>query len=507
MNDQMRNWMKLVEAVYHGSPHTFPQFSNDKIGSGEGQQAYGWGLYFAGNKEVAEWYRRTLTASHAMKLKPYRMIGDMPDRLEREVMQRVNQTWTDSLRRNNLKAYWLRDIYTFYNMANDYVSERDRAYYEEHGDEIERKITAFEQRYRDDPDFRARYHEFMGADAKPDWSHLRHPFAAAYQAASNELDRQLTARGYSGNLYSVEIPTDDEFLLWDNPMSEQPEPVKTVIAQMGPVDEKQTGKAFYRAVTKQAGSPKAASLLLASRGIVGIRYLDGSSRGRGYGHHNYVVFDDTRVSVTEARTGSFEKWFANSRVVDAAGRPLVVYHGTNQTFDRFSKKRGGMATGPQAGAKHGFFFTSDRAEAEDYAKNAGSKVVAGVSAFEKETERLHRESDRLERIAQRTGRREDWAAYERAYQEWETFEIDATQEDSSTNVQVIAAYLSLQNPLEANFNGGLRSEHGVIEDVVAKARRDGHDGVIMRSIADSPYGGRLTDQYVAFSPKQIRQVR
>jgi hypothetical protein len=32
--------------AYHGSPHEFQRFSMDKIGTGEGAQAYGSGLYF-----------------------------------------------------------------------------------------------------------------------------------------------------------------------------------------------------------------------------------------------------------------------------------------------------------------------------------------------------------------------------------------------------------------------------------------------------------------------------
>ena len=47
----------LNQPAYHGSPHRFDKFTLDKIGTGEGAQAYGWGLYFAGNKEVADWYR------------------------------------------------------------------------------------------------------------------------------------------------------------------------------------------------------------------------------------------------------------------------------------------------------------------------------------------------------------------------------------------------------------------------------------------------------------------
>jgi len=43
--------------AYHGSPHDFDRFSLDKIGTGEGAQAYGHGLYFADNEDVARSYR------------------------------------------------------------------------------------------------------------------------------------------------------------------------------------------------------------------------------------------------------------------------------------------------------------------------------------------------------------------------------------------------------------------------------------------------------------------
>jgi len=47
--------------AYHGSPHDFDQFSLSKIGTGEGAQAYGHGLYFAENEGVAKEYRKQLT--------------------------------------------------------------------------------------------------------------------------------------------------------------------------------------------------------------------------------------------------------------------------------------------------------------------------------------------------------------------------------------------------------------------------------------------------------------
>lgn len=43
--------------AFHGSPYDFNAFDSSKIGTGEGAQAYGHGLYFAGNPAVAETYK------------------------------------------------------------------------------------------------------------------------------------------------------------------------------------------------------------------------------------------------------------------------------------------------------------------------------------------------------------------------------------------------------------------------------------------------------------------
>src|SRR5882757_4318907 len=43
--------------AYHGSPYNFDRFDMSKIGTGEGAQSYGHGLYFAENPTVAAEYR------------------------------------------------------------------------------------------------------------------------------------------------------------------------------------------------------------------------------------------------------------------------------------------------------------------------------------------------------------------------------------------------------------------------------------------------------------------
>jgi hypothetical protein len=48
-------------SLWHGSPHNFDRFSTDKIGTGEGSQAFGWGLYFTDLKSIAKTYAKALT--------------------------------------------------------------------------------------------------------------------------------------------------------------------------------------------------------------------------------------------------------------------------------------------------------------------------------------------------------------------------------------------------------------------------------------------------------------
>jgi hypothetical protein len=54
--------------VFHGSPHLFQRFDASKIGTGEGAQVYGHGLYFAESPEVADQYRKTLAHKAFAKL-------------------------------------------------------------------------------------------------------------------------------------------------------------------------------------------------------------------------------------------------------------------------------------------------------------------------------------------------------------------------------------------------------------------------------------------------------
>lgn len=60
-------------------------------------------------------------------------------------------------------------------------------------------------------------------------------------------------------------------------------------------------------------------------------------------------------SVQQTETPEFKAWFGDSKVVDAEGKPLVIYHGTNKKFTKFNIKKATQGI---------IWFTSDRSAIE-----------------------------------------------------------------------------------------------------------------------------------------------
>jgi hypothetical protein len=69
------------QVLYHGTPHAFDQFDISKIGGGEGNQAYGHGLYFAESNPVSEWYRMQLASRRDPLLEKYGLTSEDGARL------------------------------------------------------------------------------------------------------------------------------------------------------------------------------------------------------------------------------------------------------------------------------------------------------------------------------------------------------------------------------------------------------------------------------------------
>jgi len=97
--------------AHHGTPHKVRKFSLSKIGTGEGAQAYGWGLYFAESKAVAEGYQRKLSVANeyarmALQLKGSRaaavdyMRSDSWDQANSDVKAAIGELLNDNTQGN-----------------------------------------------------------------------------------------------------------------------------------------------------------------------------------------------------------------------------------------------------------------------------------------------------------------------------------------------------------------------------------------------------------------------
>lgn len=91
------------------------------------------------------------------------------------------------------------------------------------------------------------------------------------------------------------------------------------------------------------------------------------------GERSKMIRGELPLSSNKSQTNTpvFKKWFGTSKVVDAEGRPLVVYHGTpHGRFEAFSYEARGTGADQHGLGDYGkgFYFTVDRGTAGGYAK-------------------------------------------------------------------------------------------------------------------------------------------
>jgi hypothetical protein len=242
--------------VYHGTPHRFPgteanplgEFDASKIGTGEGAQAYGHGVYLAENPGVADMYRKTLTQTD--------------DFVDGELL--------DSSIPKHLLARVLSD---------------------ESGNVLAAK-------------------ESLQNLARPGASKsVANSAKQALQLLESGQRPALQSVKPDGSLYKADLPDEmvDRMLDWDKPLSEQSDFVKKTLGvtegyfavplssgeKMYAHGKSMAGVDLINELTSLMGegNKAAASEYLKSKGIPGIRYLDAGSRGQGgSGTRNFVVF-------------------------------------------------------------------------------------------------------------------------------------------------------------------------------------------------------------------------
>ncbi len=82
--------------------------------------------------------------------------------------------------------------------------------------------------------------------------------------------------------------------------------------------------------------------------------------------------DDIRYSARQTETPEFKRWFGASKVVDASGKPLVMYHGTYRDFASFEPSRSDWSKRKPMGI---YYFTQSSDAASNYAGGQGSILM------------------------------------------------------------------------------------------------------------------------------------
>lgn len=228
--------------AFHGSPHDFDRFDMSKIGTGEGAQAYGHGLYFAESEGVAKSYREKL-GGVKWDFTPASTAEADAASEARRYLDSVG--WDDSI---GIKSALVQKDPELAD-AFDAMVMSGRATDTEAGRMYEVRINA-------DPE------DFLDWD-KP----LSQQSEKVRQALSSKWGDDPMIGGALRNDY---------------------EGAKNYF-----------GASLLPALDRFEGGRGASSRHLNDLGIPGIKYLDQGSRGAGDGSRNYVVFRDDIIDIVK----------------------------------------------------------------------------------------------------------------------------------------------------------------------------------------------------------------
>ncbi len=252
--------------AYHGTPHTIRgQFDISKVGTGEGAQAYGHGMYFAENPKVAEMYKNQLSSVDGLT-KEFELFG---------------KPWKDNTGLQNISAKFVQ----------------------ESGGDVNQALQKF---------------NILKENNKKSGIYTQQEIDEA-----ESLIKNLKIKNELGNLYKVDI--SDEYipnmLDWDKPLSQQPNVLQAIQNLSARTDLPKgfdkaiervlqdkffDGQDLYYELTKVYKDPAKLSQILKESGFTGIRYLDEGSRSSGKGTSNFVVFDPTDVKILEKNSQKVE---------------------------------------------------------------------------------------------------------------------------------------------------------------------------------------------------------
>lgn len=283
---------QYYQSAWHGSPHDFDEFDLGAIGTGEGDQVHGWGLYFAKDKKVSDLYRRELSLIHDVD-KGTLFKVDVPDTktmideqqslnvLSKETKQNLNAA-INALPEQEKEVFI--NEYTNSPLFNHYAKKRIN----ELGDDFNQLDSEYNL-------LKDKYLE----------KYLEGSLSTIAQRTLNRLAEKynIDLKALKENPNSIKDVKNQLDTMWFNAFTEYgmaskkykeiywgkyKEDFSTLLNDSGI-----NGRDFYMALSKALGGTKQASEYLNKYGIKGITYV-GEQDGRCY-----VVFDDKAIKVIE----------------------------------------------------------------------------------------------------------------------------------------------------------------------------------------------------------------
>ena len=281
--------------VYHGSPHRFEEFDASKIGTGEGQQAYGHGIYLAEQKDVADMYRRALT--------PHKVSDDDAQSLASYAMRQRHDSQSAIDWLNKQKAAYKTEqspeTLAQYDAAikvlqGGNVEKVGNLYTADLPDEMVDRMLDWDKPLSEQPKV---LRALLNAD--DEWK----AYATQLSPKARKLaeDMAVGAKPSTGDeayklfkQLDADNPNADHNAIYDvirkyNPRTTDQDWMMSMMSGSGAPGGGVRGGGGADLYNTLGGGAEAAQKLRAA-GISGMRYLDAGSRDQGGGTRNFVVF-------------------------------------------------------------------------------------------------------------------------------------------------------------------------------------------------------------------------
>lgn len=301
-----------AQAAWHGSPYDFEEFDLGGIGGGLGQQAFGWGLYFAEKRNVAENYKVERKSKNEFTLNG----KNLPD----EYAPVINQIFGGINVENNKETLLKRLVsHREDEQSNldrvtknlneldgivEFITQNSKFTISKLPTLVDSKLERMATVMLNDAKAKAKADNkrvnkdyLLDAIDEERKKYNKHyifynDIVSKISYLVDNIDNFEVISGSKPTLYNVEIPDADTMLDYSKPINEQSEYVLDKIKQLNPTDTDMTGKEFYNSLSEILGSDKNASLKLNELGVKGIKYKHGLT-------HNFVVFDDKSIQIIE----------------------------------------------------------------------------------------------------------------------------------------------------------------------------------------------------------------